>query len=57
MAEFITPDWIKEKIQKHPSETEVMYRDRLSYMMLNETEDPMVRTAANEALFRQLNYD
>lgn len=57
MAEFITPDWVYEKIQQRSNETAVMYRDRLSDMMLDETEDPMVRRAANERLWQIMSYE
>lgn len=57
MATFITPDWVLEKIQQHSGESEVAYHDRLSRMMLDETEDPMVRKAANDRLWQQLSYD
>ena len=57
MVTFITPDWVEEKIKQHANETSVMYRDRLSCMMLNETEDPMVRSAANARLWNLMSYE
>lgn len=57
MATFITPDYIFNKIKQRPDETAVMYRERLSQIMLDETEDQTVRTAANDMLHRIMSYE
>lgn len=57
MATYITPDYILNKIKQRENESRREYLDRLSHIMLDETEDQMVRSAANKTLWQLTNYE
>lgn len=57
MTKFITPDYVYKKIQRGSDETSIEYRDRLSRISLDETEDSIVRNAANKALWNLMSYE
>lgn len=57
MATYITPDWVFDIINQKQGETRMQYLDRLSRIMLDETEDPQVRSAANNQLWNETSYE
>lgn len=57
MATFITPDYILNKIKQREGEDRLAYRDRLSRIMLDETEEQMIRSAANKQLWNMTSYE
>lgn len=57
MATYITPDYVFNVINQKQGETRMQYLDRLSRIMLDETEYPQIRAAANKRLQYETSYE
>lgn len=57
MATFITPDYVLNKLKRRDGETERDHCSRLSDLMNDKSEDPMVRNAASYLLYKITSCD